>query len=98
MIYALFGNPLRTGYGGQNAADLFVVPFSTGLYGLTISSGKGLLWYSPPLVLAIVGWWPFWRRCRAEASALPRDRRWPTWRSTGGSSPGTAMVAGGRAT
>jgi len=63
----LFGNPLRTGYGGQNAADLFVVPFATGLYGLTVSSGKGLLWYSPPIILAIVGWWPFWRRCRAEA-------------------------------
>ena len=64
---ALFGNPLRTGYGGQNAADLFVVPFATGLYGLTISSGKGLLWYSPPVLLAISGWWPFWRRWHAEA-------------------------------
>ena len=36
-------------------------------YGLTISSGKGLLWYSPPIILAIVGWWPFWRRWHAEA-------------------------------
>lgn len=64
---ALFGNPLRTGYGRQSAADLFVVPFSTGLYGLTVSSGKGLLWYSPPIILALIGWWPFWRRHRAEA-------------------------------
>jgi hypothetical protein len=64
---SLFGNPLRTGYGGQSAADLFVVPFATGLYGLTVSSGKGLLWYSPPILLALVGWWPFWRRWRAEA-------------------------------
>lgn len=65
--FALFGHPLRTGYGGQNASDLFVVPFATGLYGLTISTGKGLLWYSPPFILAIAGWWAFWRRCRAEA-------------------------------
>ena len=62
---ALYGGPLTIGYGSQD--DLFVIPFGTGFLGLTIGPGKGLLWYSPPVLLALVGWWPFLRRCRAEA-------------------------------
>jgi hypothetical protein len=64
--FTLFGHPLRTGYGGQSAEGLFVTPFLTGFSGLTISSGKGLFWYSPPIVLAALGWWTFTRRWRAE--------------------------------
>ncbi len=64
--WALFGSPWQTGYGGQSAGSLFVTPLATGLYGLTIATGKGLIWYSPPFLLAIAGWWPFWRRYRAE--------------------------------
>jgi hypothetical protein len=64
---ALFGSPFTTGYG-RSAADVFNTPLLTGLYGLTISPGKGLLWYSPPVALAIAGWWPFFRRHRAEAA------------------------------
>ncbi len=64
----VYGGPLRTGYGGAMRAE-FTTPFLTGLYGLTLSSGKGLLWYSPPILLAIAGWWPFFRRHRAEALA-----------------------------
>ncbi|HET8631222.1 MAG TPA: phospholipid carrier-dependent glycosyltransferase [Thermomicrobiales bacterium] len=63
---ALYGSPLRTGYGTDR---LFTTPFLTGLTGLTISSGKGLVWYSPPVALAALGWWPFYRRHRAEALA-----------------------------
>jgi len=62
---ALYGGPLTIGYGSQD--DLFVIPFETGFVGLTIGLGKGLLWYSPPVLLALAGWWPFLRRCRAEA-------------------------------
>ena len=63
----LYGSPLRTGYVA--VGDLFTTPFLTGLTGLTISSGKGIIWYSPPLLLALLGWWPFLRRHRAEALA-----------------------------
>lgn len=60
----LFGGPLTTGYGDVPGA-LFTTPFLTGLYGLTVSSGKGLLWYSPPILLAVLGGWAFFRRQRA---------------------------------
>jgi hypothetical protein len=63
----IYGNPLRTGYVA--VGDLFTTPFLTGLYGLTLSSGKGIVWYSPPILLALVGWWAFWRRHSAEALA-----------------------------
>ncbi|MFN8516339.1 MAG: phospholipid carrier-dependent glycosyltransferase, partial [Thermomicrobiales bacterium] len=63
----IYGNPLSTGYVA--VGDLFTTPFLTGLYGLTVSSGKGILWYSPPILLAIIGWWGFWRRHGAEALA-----------------------------
>jgi len=60
-----YGGPLKIGYGSQD--DLFVIPFGTGFLGLTIGLGKGLLPYSPPVLLALAGLWPFLRRCRAEA-------------------------------
>jgi Dolichyl-phosphate-mannose-protein mannosyltransferase len=63
----VYGNPFSTGYVA--VGDLFTTPFLTGLYGLTLSSGKGIVWYSPPIVLAVVGWWAFWRRHGAEALA-----------------------------
>jgi hypothetical protein len=63
----VYGNPLRTGYVA--VGELFTTPLLTGLYGLTVSSGKGIVWYSPPILLAIVGWWAFWRRHGAEALA-----------------------------
>ncbi|HYI15114.1 MAG TPA: hypothetical protein VEX37_06965, partial [Thermomicrobiales bacterium] len=42
-----FENVLETGYGDE--ASEFTEPFLTGLTGLLISPGKGLLWYSPAL-------------------------------------------------
>ena len=65
---AIYGGPLNTGYG-SGTPDVFRTPFLTGLYGLTLSSGKGILWYTPPIVLAIAGWYPFFRRRRAAALA-----------------------------
>jgi hypothetical protein len=65
---AVYGGPLSTGYGA-GAPDVFRTPFLTGLYGLTLSSGKGILWYTPPIVLAVAGWWGFFRRQRAAALA-----------------------------
>lgn len=50
-----FGDPLVTGYGGFNPSVEFVTPWQEGLYGLTISPGKGLLLYAPTVLLGLVG-------------------------------------------
>jgi 4-amino-4-deoxy-L-arabinose transferase-like glycosyltransferase len=59
-----FGNALTTGYLPQ---ERFSTPFFEGLYGLTFSPGKGLFWYNPILLAALVAWPAFFRRQRAEA-------------------------------
>lgn len=70
---ARYGSPLLTGYGGGVLAvlDPAVYPplVPEGLFGLVLSSGKGLLWYSPPVIVALGAFWPFARRHRAEALA-----------------------------
>jgi len=57
---ARFGTPLATGYASE--AELFTTPLGEGLYGLLLSSGKGVIWYAPPLLLALPGSWRLWRR------------------------------------
>jgi hypothetical protein len=56
------GNPLDFGYHTSN----WQAPFFVGLYGLTLSPGKGLLWYAPPVLLGLVG-------LRAFARCSPRE-------------------------
>jgi hypothetical protein len=53
-----FGSPLDFGYHTAN----WQTPFLRGLYGLTISPGKGILWYAPAIVLGLFGLRPFSRR------------------------------------
>jgi hypothetical protein len=53
---ARFGNPLESGYGAQASTAAFSTPLLVGLYGLLISSGKGLLWFAPAIVLVPAGW------------------------------------------
>ena len=48
-----FGNVTETGYGEEWRQ--MTTPFATGLAGLLVSPGKGLLWYNPPLLLALGG-------------------------------------------
>lgn len=60
----LYGSPFTTGYGDN--PNLFTTPLKTGLYGLLYSSGKGIIWYAPPLLFALIGFIPFIRR-------FPRD-------------------------
>ncbi|MFN2226951.1 MAG: hypothetical protein ACK2UY_11600, partial [Anaerolineae bacterium] len=60
-----FGNPLTTGYLPEES---FTTPFFQGLYGLTLSWGKGLFWYNPLLIAAVAAWPAFYRRHRAEAA------------------------------
>lgn len=53
-----FGNPFDSGY---IAGEEFSAIWWQGILGQTLSPGRGLLWYTPWLVLAIVGAWR-WRR------------------------------------
>lgn len=62
-----FGSALETGYGGE-ATRLTAAPW-VGLAGLLVSPGKGIVWYAPPLLLAIVGWRALARRRRDVAGA-----------------------------
>jgi hypothetical protein len=57
------GEPLDFGYRTSN----WQTPFWRGLYGLTLSPGKGLLWYAPVLVLGLIGLRRFARRWPREA-------------------------------
>lgn len=52
---ARFGNPLESGYGAQASAAAFSTPLLVGLYGLLLSSGKGVLWFAPAIALAPAG-------------------------------------------
>lgn len=63
-----FGAVTETGYGGE--ARQYTTPFLTGVEGLLISPGKGVLWYSPPLFLALTGSWWFARRKPALALVI----------------------------
>ncbi|NNJ12445.1 hypothetical protein EKD04_019145 [Chloroflexales bacterium ZM16-3] len=63
--WALFGSPLSSGYG--NASGVFSGDWAKGLYGLLLSSGKGIVWYAPPLALMPLGLIWLYRRDRAAA-------------------------------
>jgi len=63
-----FGNVAETGYGVQATWASHTTPLSTGLYGLLLSSGKGVLWFAPALWLAIPG-----------ALAMRRAGATPAW-------------------
>jgi hypothetical protein len=64
--WAIFGNPLQTGYSGDTGA-LFKTPIYEGVFGLLLSPGKGLIWYALPVLLALVGLSRFARKHHAEA-------------------------------
>lgn len=66
-----FGSPLTNAYiesGGAGRISLFNLP--TGLFGLLLSTPRGVLWYAPLLVLVPVGVWQAWQR-REGWYALP---------------------------
>ena len=83
--YARFHSVLETGYGGE--AGKFTNPFWGGLYGLTLSPGRGLLWHHPLILLGLGGAWLAWRRWRAEtvfifgtaATYLAAYSKWYNW-------------------
>lgn len=52
---ARFGNPFESGYGAQASVGAFSTPLWVGVYGLLLSSGKGVVWFAPAVLLAIAG-------------------------------------------
>jgi hypothetical protein len=67
---ARFGTPFETGYGVQATPAAYTTPTLVGLYGLLLSSGKGVAWFAPALWLAPAGW-----RAMTRSESL---RRWQT--------------------
>ncbi len=76
VALALAYNAMRTGsvfgsgYGRQGTLDAFSTPLFVGLYGLLLSSGKGVLWFAPLVVLVPAAVVPAWRRLGAPAIAI----------------------------
>lgn len=64
--FARFGNPLN--FGQPYAFSLANVPI--GLVGLIASPGRGLIWYCPPLILALPAWRSALRRTPFESLAV----------------------------
>jgi len=57
-----FGHPLESGYGASVGAAYFGNPVWIGLAGLFLSPGRGLLWFAPPVLLALPGARRAWQR------------------------------------
>jgi len=52
------GTPFQWGYPGEG----WTTPFTEGLYGLLFSPGKGLVFFSPVMFLAIIGLVGLWKK------------------------------------
>ena len=61
--HARWGSPFDTGYG--ETLGLMRESIPTGLLGLLLSPGKGLLWFSPVILLSVIGLLRGWRDHRA---------------------------------
>lgn len=99
LVVALLANVLRSGsaaeagYGSQMFA--FTTPFFTGLYGLVLSPGRGLLFFAPVLLAAVLS---LRKLSPAAAALLPGAglllilvmARWWGW--NGGSAWGPRLV------
>lgn len=84
--YVKTGHPLRTGYqSGQ--LGLFAGHLPTGLFGLLLSPGKGLVFYSPLVLLSVIGLPAAWRTARrttallvaVSASVTLLSAKYPVW-------------------
>lgn len=62
--YLRYGTPMTAGYVGEG----FTTPLLLGLYGLLFSSGKGLFFYNPVLILTFFGWRRFFSNAKPEAA------------------------------
>jgi hypothetical protein len=64
------GSVLGSGYGRQGTLEAFTTPLYVGLDGLLLSSGKGVIWFAPLVVLVPAAFVPAWRRLGAPAAAI----------------------------
>jgi hypothetical protein len=64
-----FGSPFETGYGAQASLAAFDTPLAVGVYGLLLSSGKGLAWFAPCVWLVPAGLAAMLRAGRAVEAA-----------------------------
>ncbi|MBI5168815.1 MAG: hypothetical protein HZA61_04940 [Candidatus Eisenbacteria bacterium] len=76
--FARFQDPLQSGYGAQQSAAAFSTPLLVGLYGLLLSSGKGLLWFAPAAWLAFAG---FAEMTRSRQHSNEPRHGWPARRA-----------------
>ncbi|MCS7222678.1 MAG: hypothetical protein RML36_08020 [Anaerolineae bacterium] len=67
--WARFGDPLHTGYH-FDAGEGWTTPLWQGLWGLLFSPYRGLIWYTPLSLAAVLAWPSFWRVRRAEAGLI----------------------------
>ncbi len=72
--FARFGSAFETGYGTQATPAAYSTPLAVGLYGLLLSSGKGVLWFAPALWLAPLGLAAMTRAGAHRADAPERRR------------------------
>jgi hypothetical protein len=64
--YYRFGNMVVTGYEQEIFSPRqFISALFTGIYGLLFSPGKGIFWYSAPVILAIFAFPIFWKQTRS---------------------------------
>jgi hypothetical protein len=66
LDYVRSGNALQLGYQGEG----WSTPILTGLYGLLFSPGRGIVFYSPLVTLAILGLRKLWKRGWGAEAAL----------------------------
>jgi hypothetical protein len=75
-----FGSLFETGYGAQASAGAFTTPLLVGVYGLLLSSGKGIAWFAPIVWLAPWGVAAMVRsRQHSEAARRGPDARRAGW-------------------
>ena len=67
--WARFGHPFSTGYH-FDAGEGWTTPLWQGLWGLLLSPYRGLVWYTPLSLAAVLAWRSFWREHRAEAGLV----------------------------
>jgi hypothetical protein len=72
LVYnaARTGSAFGSGYGRQATMAAFSTPLWVGLYGLLLSSGKGVLWFAPLTALVPSSLAPAWRRWGPAALGL----------------------------
>ena len=73
--FARFGTPLETGYGAQASPSAYSTPPWAGLYGLLLSSGKGILWFAPALWLLPRGFARLWNAAGGSRSPAAHAAR-----------------------